>query len=202
MKRTAYLGQDGDGKTLHMVIDFLFAYLAGKPIYTNMKGLKIPHTYIDADDIGDAVLHDNSILDSYDGPKVLGIDEIQTVLDGRNAMSRDNRKMTLFVSQIRKRKLDLIYTSQYVSGADPRVRQLIRKVVNLKAVRSDNDIGLGTPDEPEPIKFIRWESEVDKVLMGFARPKKKITPRWVARALGYRWYDSWTKVKPAEGYVS
>lgn len=125
--------------------DFVF----GRQIYGNLHLKLIPYTYIEIPELIEMVIHKN--VDNT--PKTLILDEIQTAFDGRRSSSQQNINLALFVSQCRKRGFNIIYTSQFITGADPRMRTLTDKLVRCLPTLNINDVGLGDMENPEPTRL-------------------------------------------------
>lgn len=190
MKAVFYWGKTGSGKTLHAVFDALVDYInpvKPRQIYTNMQSLKIPCVKLDLIDLVTAVSSENNdIIDN--SPKTLLLDEIQTLMDGRRAMTKLNIDLSLFISQCRKRGFNIIYTSQYISGADPRLRQLTDKLVRCVSMHRNSE------EKPYAFKYF-----IIDVLTG--QMKVKTWNGKLADIFG-RYYDTYEVIRPVEEYVS
>lgn len=104
-------GDLGSGKTAIMTLLAYFFYKNGYKVMSNY-GLKFPHETIDV----------NNVEDNYN--YVVCIDEMTTILDGRNSSSAFNKDFSYFVLQSRKRNIILIYTAQFKDSVDKRLRNL------------------------------------------------------------------------------
>jgi len=120
-----YKGRRGCGKTLTMVKDALNFYDNGWTIYSNFD-ICIPYKKITNEDIINLVENEN-IKDC-----VLLIDEIQTIVDSRRSMKKDNLNFSYFVQQIRKRNIILLCTTQFTRTTDLRLREHTDIVVKPK----------------------------------------------------------------------
>lgn len=197
MKTKFYWGETGSGKTLRAVKDILVDFLLGRQIISNATLKQIPYTKIELNDLIEMAFDKDSDIMNNQAPKTMFLDEIQTAFDGRRAMSRNNIDFSLFISQCRKRGINVIYTSQYISGADPRIRTLTDKLIRCVSIKDYNDLGLSIdPQNPEPIKFRFY----------IVNPKdpatviKKTWNRAIARVF-YKFYDTYEVIRPVEGYT-
>ena len=170
------------------VRDFMF----GRQIYGNLHFKLIPYTYIEIPDLIDMVLHKE--IDNT--PKTLILDEIHTAFDGRRSSSRQNINLSHFVSQCRKRGFNIIYTSQFITGADPRMRVLTDKLVQCIPSFNLNDVGYGDLENPEPTKITYLSTHPqypDKI-------KKKTIKRDVLRHF-YDFYNTYEIIRPELSYA-
>lgn len=176
--------------------------MLGRRLYSNMQGIKnLPYYYIDLEDL--ILMVQNEELDvNDDTPKTLLLDEIHTMFDGRRSSSRENIDFSQFISQCRKRHFNIYYTSQWIAGADVRIRTLTNQLIRCTPVFSRNDIGLGTIDEPEPMAIHHTIIDVLDMMENQANYKKrtKVYPRWRNRPF-YQFYDTFEVIRPVESYV-
>ena len=184
MKSTFYFGKTGSGKTLHTVIDLLIDILNGRKAYGNMGIYHLPYTRLNLNDLVDAVLASESDF-SDSSPKTLILDEIQTLMDSRK--SSRNTDFSLFISQCRKRGFNVIYTSQYLMGADIRLRQLTDKLVWCLPVYKTGDVLKG-------FKYIKFDVLTGQYKIQFIRES-------IAKAF-YKFYNTYEVIRPVEEYVS
>lgn len=112
-----YTGKRGAGKTLSMVKDAYMYWLDGWPVYTNMKNIAFPHTYVEEEDL--LKIDKRTELDDC----VLVIDEIQILLESRTSGRVSQRNFSYFIQQIRKRNIILLCTTQFTNTVDLRLRQ-------------------------------------------------------------------------------
>lgn len=111
-----YKGRRGAGKTLTMVKDALNFYDKGWTLYSNFD-ICIPYKKLSNEDIIN-IADNESIRDC-----VLLIDEIQTIIDSRRSMRKENLNFSYFVQQIRKRNIILLCTTQFTKTTDVRLRE-------------------------------------------------------------------------------
>lgn len=131
----AYTGAKGKGKTLSMVKDMYKYSYRGWEIYTNI-GVNFAHNELTEEHIKN--------LNRSAGLKncVIAIDEIQIFFDSRLSQKKENKNFSNFVQQIRKRNIKLLFTTQYISTVDKRIRQHIDYIIKPKmlSILSNNDI--------------------------------------------------------------
>lgn len=201
MNSEFFYGQTGSGKTLSAIKKVVRDYFLGRRIYTNMRDIKlIPYYYIDLEEL--ILMVQNEELDvNDDSPKTLLLDEIHTMFDGRRSSRKENIDFSMFISQCRKRHFNVYYTSQWLAGADVRIRTLTNKLVKCIPHFSRNDIGLGTIDEPEPIAIQHIITDVLDLMENVHNPKKrkKVIPRWRMRPF-YQFYNTYEVIRPVESY--
>lgn len=200
MKSKFFYGATGSGKTLSMVKEGVKDFILGRTIYSNMKSIKnIPYYYIDLEDL--ILMVQNEELDVDDkSPKSLLLDEIHTMFDGRRSQSRDNIDFSLFISQCRKRRFNVYYTSQWISGADVRIRTITSELVRCIAHVDVNDYGLGDASTPEPIRVEKKSIKIEDLQAGIQNVKVKYESRWRLRPF-YQFYDTYEVIRPTESYA-
>lgn len=202
MKSKFFTGQTGSGKTHGMIKQGVKDFILGRVLFSNMQKIKnLPYYYVDLEDL--ILMVQNEELDLVDArPKTLMLDEIHTMFDGRRSSSRENIDFSLFISQCRKRHFNVYYTSQWITGADPRIRTLTQEFVRCFGHYSINDIGLGTIEEPEAIALEQITSNVIDMQENPTsyKRKRKIYPRWRNRPF-YKFYDTFEVIRPVESYA-
>jgi hypothetical protein len=112
---TCVLGQRGSGKTLFMTFLAYQYYLEGKKIYSNYHLKEIPYTYISFKELAELPEELNNA--------VVFMDEIQIGADSYEIFKRSNKMITVFATQLRKRKVTLYYSTQVFTMATKRLRQ-------------------------------------------------------------------------------
>ena len=199
MKSRFFYGQTGSGKTWSAVKETVKDVLLGRDAYSNMKSLKFRYYYVDLEDLI-LMVQDEQLDVNNNTPKTLLLDEIHTMFDGRKSQSKANIDFSAFISQCRKRKFNVYYTSQWVSGADTRIRTLTTELIRCIPYFNPNDVGLGDASTPEPIKIEHRISNVVDLMEGIHRVKRKIYPRWRMRPF-YQFYDTYEVIRPVEVYT-
>jgi zonular occludens toxin Zot len=200
MKSKFFYGATGSGKTLNMVKEGVRDAMLGRIIYSNMKGIKnMPYYYIDLEDL--ILMVQNEELDVNDEtPKSLLLDEIHTMFDGRRSSSRANIDFSVFISQCRKRRFNVYYTSQWITGADNRIRTLTNELIRCVPYIDVYDYGYGDVSTPEPIAIEKRIMQVADLQSGFMKPKIKKESRWRNRPF-YKYYDTFEVIRPVEVYT-
>ena len=116
MPITGIVGDLGGGKTLLMTYQGYKRFLRGQRIMANY-GVRYKHARLNAAVLVemDADLQDLVILG----------DEFHIVIDSRNSMTADNKAITYFVLQTRKRNVHLYFTTQDEGQVDVRLRMRV-----------------------------------------------------------------------------
>ncbi len=112
-----YLGMVGSGKTCSAVREAYRYFLKGYTVYANIW-LKFPHKPMNKEVIKEMV-HNKQLKNC-----VILLDEIGVFLDSRMSMSKKNRLFSYFLAQTRKRSVRLLWTSQFSTLVDKRLRKL------------------------------------------------------------------------------
>lgn len=134
------IGGMGTGKTLTMTYYLYKDYLNKRKIFANymlnFKFEKLNKTFFQ----NYAESKFNLIKSS------IGLDELHVFLDSRSAMAKKNKMMTKFITQSRKRDVDLYYTTQDISfetfhrsgQVDLRLRKLTDMLIlcNYKKIKN------------------------------------------------------------------
>lgn len=163
------------------------------------KITNLPYYYVDLEDL--ILMVSNEELDINDSrPKTLFLDEIHTMFDGRRSQSRGNIDFSNFISQCRKRKFNVYYTSQWISGADTRIRTLTTELIRCIPHINYQDVGLGDFSTPEPISIEHRIMDIVDVMENNGKIRKKIFPRWRNRPF-YKFYDTYEVIRPTESYA-
>lgn len=109
------VGDRGGGKTLTAVNIVDEYQKAGLKVFSNFELIGIPYEHIEFNDIVDfpEYLHDGVII----------IDEAHIGTDAYDFFSKRVREITKFATQIRKRRLIFLYTTQVFTQVAKRLRQ-------------------------------------------------------------------------------
>lgn len=139
----AITGALGAGKTAFLVYLMELESRAGRHVYTNVSDLKIPHSFLSWPEV--EVLKGGGVpfpeLDKNPVEyKTVGWDEAHTGAHARRSMSNENIAVGNFVSQTRKLRLNLYYTTQRF------------KKMELE-VRDCTDMILDVEDDPEALNW-------------------------------------------------
>lgn len=128
------IGGIGSGKTLTMTYHLYKDHLKKRKIYANY-GLKFEYQQLTGAFFRDYAKSGFDLMNSS-----IGLDELHVFLDSRNAMSNKNKMMSRFITQSRKRGVDMYYTTQDLnhesfarSGqVDLRLRKLTDMLIHCK----------------------------------------------------------------------
>jgi len=200
LKSKFFYGQTGSGKTLSAIRECIRDVILGRTLYTNLKKIqKIPYYYVDLEDL--ILMVQNEELDTNDErPKTLFLDEIHTMFDGRRSQSRPNIDFSMFISQCRKRRFNVYYTSQWISGADTRIRTLTSELIRCVPHINYADVGYGDISTPEPVSIEHRIMNIADLMENNMKVKKKIYNRFRNRPF-YQFYDTFEVIRPAEVYA-
>lgn len=200
MRSKFFYGQTGSGKTWSAVKESVRDVFLGRTLFSNMQSIKeIPYYYVDLEDLILMVQYEQLDVNN-DRPKTLLLDEIHTMFDGRKSASKANIDFSVFISQCRKRKFNIYYTSQWVSGADTRIRTLTTQLIRCVPHFSRSDYGLGDFSTPEPIRIEHRITNISDLMENpYIKPKVKYVPRWRMRPI-YKYYDTFEVIRPAVIY--
>lgn len=141
------IGARGSGKTLTMTKFLYNDYVNGAKIFTNY-GLRFGRK-----SSAMIVPLDRKFFDDYRQSNFninnasIGIDEAHVFIDSRSSMSRKNKMFSRFITQSRKRDVNLYYTTQDISmetfltsgQVDLRLRKLTDYLVFCRFVKIDSN---------------------------------------------------------------
>jgi hypothetical protein len=136
------IGKQGEGKTL-MATKLAFDESEDRPIFSNYKLFGRPYTAITfnpklAKDEGKLdILAMLDIDPNYFNGGIMLLDEITLYLDSLDFMRKNNRRLQTFFSQLRKRNILLIGTTQYLMNLDIRIRRQCMAVLEMKHLKYD-----------------------------------------------------------------
>jgi RecA/RadA recombinase len=130
-------GLRGSGKTLLAVLLAYYEHKAGKRILTNMANLNFPTELLQIKDIV-------NLSPEIAGCTVL-LDELHTIADSRKSTRLQNIQISNFFLQSRHRGVNIIYTEQYQSSDDKRIRQNTDMKIVARNLYIDSDSD-GIPD--------------------------------------------------------
>lgn len=121
-------GYKGAGKTAYCTQLCWEGHLRGRAIFSNYK-LEFPFKPLDL----------KAMLDNPDWVKngIIAIDEAQTFVDCRLAGSKKNRLFSYLMLQGRKRKIDIILTTQQLCNVDIRIRRNLEHLYECSALKKD-----------------------------------------------------------------
>jgi hypothetical protein len=150
------VGYKGAGKTNFCTHLCWEGYLQGRKIFSNYK-LEFPFTPL-------------NVIEMIDNPNmvkngIIAIDEAHCYLDSRLSGSKKNRMFSYIMLQGRKRRIDIIITSQSIDQIDIRLRRHLEHLYECKALKKDTRDGKNIlrPATSEEIE----NQEVDLVRIEF-----------------------------------
>lgn len=126
------IGPQGSGKTLMMVKN-LYDELEKNParrVFANMRKLKCEHEYFNFKQFLDLV----TIPDDSLNGSIFFIDEIHLYFDSLDFTKKDSRKAQVFFSQLRKRGILVLATTQYLMQLDIRIRRQATNVFDMEHI--------------------------------------------------------------------
>lgn len=139
------IGKQGSGKTL-MATKIAIDTIEERPdlkVFSNYKLNGVDFTYITFNDdieVNKGKLDILKTLDenpNYFNNSIMLIDELHLYLDSLDFMKKNNRRLQVFFSQLRKRRILLIGTTQYFMNVDIRIRRQCLSVLDMKHITKD-----------------------------------------------------------------
>ena len=133
------IGRQGSGKTAFITKLLVDNYTNNKKVYSNYSLFDIDYEKITFDNKRNKNAIDilNVIKDNpnYFNNSIMLLDEIHLYFDSRDFMKQNNRVIQNFFSQLRKRNILLLATTQYILHLDIRIRRqalAVFQMTNLK----------------------------------------------------------------------
>ena len=133
------IGRQGSGKTAFITKLLVDNYTSDKKVYSNYSLFGINYEKITFDNKRNKnstdilkVICDNP---DYFNNSIMLLDEIHIYFDSRDFMKQNNRVIQNFFSQLRKRNILLLATTQYILHLDIRTRRqalAVFQMINLK----------------------------------------------------------------------
>lgn len=123
------IGPQGSGKTL-LGVALLFELkklYPDKKIFSNTNLYNIEYEEYIFDDLFINIKNNNNYYDN----SIMLFDEIHIFLNSLDFYKKENRLLQGFFSQLRKRKIILIGTSQYILNVDVRIRRQAKRVFEI-----------------------------------------------------------------------
>ena len=123
------IGPQGSGKTL-LGVALLFELkklYPDKKIFSNTSLTNIEYEKYNFDDLLHNIKDDNNYYDN----SIMLFDEIHIFLNSLDYYKKQNRLVQGFFSQLRKRKIILLGTSQYILNVDVRIRRQSKRVFEI-----------------------------------------------------------------------
>jgi len=133
------IGRQGSGKTAFITKLLVDNYSPDKKVYSNYSLFGIEYEKITFDnkknknsiDILEVIKNNPD----YFNNSIMLLDEIHIYFDSRDFMRQNNRIIQNFFSQLRKRKILMLATTQYILHLDVRIRRqalAVFQMTNLK----------------------------------------------------------------------
>jgi len=133
------IGRQGSGKTAFITKLLIDNYSSDRKVYSNYSLFGIDYEKITFDNKRNKnaidilkVISDNP---DYFNNSIMLLDEIHIYFDSRDFMKQNNRIIQNFFSQLRKRNILLLATTQYILHLDIRIRRqalAVFQMTNLK----------------------------------------------------------------------
>ncbi len=140
-----FSGKQGSGKTL-MQTKIAFDNYEENPtlkVFSNYELKGMPFCYVTFNSEIEVNKEKLDILTQLDedpdffNNSIMLLDEIHLYLDSLDFMRRNNRRLQTFFSQLRKRNILLLGTTQYVMNLDIRIRRQCMNVIEMKHIKKD-----------------------------------------------------------------
>lgn len=133
------IGRQGSGKTAFITKLLVDNYTSDKKVYSNYSLFDINYEKITFDNKRNKNAIDilNVIKDNpnYFNNSIMLLDEIHLYFDSRDFMKTNNRIIQNFFSQLRKRNILLLATTQYILHLDIRIRRQALAVFQMTNLR-------------------------------------------------------------------
>ena len=133
------IGRQGSGKTAFITKLLVDNYSGDKKVYSNYSLFGINYEKITFDNKRNKnstdileIIRDNP---DYFNNSIMLLDEIHIYFDSRDFMRHNNRIIQNFFSQLRKRNILLLATTQYILHLDIRIRRQALAVFQMTNLR-------------------------------------------------------------------
>ena len=137
------IGKQGAGKTLFITKLAIDNYNEERKLFSNYTIYNRDFQKITlgneeeknkgAIDILEALDNDVNFFDN----SIMLLDEIHIYLDSLDFMRKNNRRLQVFFSQLRKRNILLLGTSQYILNVDIRIRRQCKNVFEMQRIKDN-----------------------------------------------------------------
>lgn len=123
------IGAQGSGKTLLSValIFELSKIFPDKKIFSNTELYNIEYERFNFENLLENIKYNNNYYDN----SIILFDEIHIFLNSLDYYKKQNRLVQSFFSQLRKRRIFLIGTAQYILNVDVRIRRQAKRVFEV-----------------------------------------------------------------------
>lgn len=135
------IGKQGSGKTLFITRLTVDNYHSNRKIFSNYTLYGLPFKKITLGNEREVANGSIDILDKLDEDinyfdnSIMLLDEIHIYLDSLDFMKKNNRRLHTFFSQLRKRNILLLGTTQYIMNVDIRIRRQCKYVFSMENVK-------------------------------------------------------------------
>lgn len=132
------LGQQGSGKTLFMTKHLIDNLTDERPVFSNYTLFGIDYKPITFDNSKEAkkgkidILKRLEVDDNFFNNSIMLLDEIHVYFDSRDWIRTNVRPIQTFFSQLRKRNILLLATTQYILNLDVRIRRQALAVFQME----------------------------------------------------------------------
>jgi archaellum biogenesis ATPase FlaH len=136
------IGKQGSGKTL-FITKLMYDSLNNRTVYSNYTLFGVPFQKIT---LGSEIEKERGSIDilealtenpNYFDNSIMLLDEIHIYLDSLDFMRKNNRKLQVFFSQLRKRNILLLATTQYIMNVDIRIRRQCMNVFEMSHLKDN-----------------------------------------------------------------
>lgn len=133
------IGKQGSGKTLFITKHLIDNVIPERKIYSNYELYNIDFQKITFDNYRERYAIDIlKVLEedtNYFNNSIMLLDEIHLYFDSRDFMKKNNRIIQTFFSQLRKRNILLLATTQYILHLDIRIRRQALAVFQMSHIK-------------------------------------------------------------------
>lgn len=135
------LGPQGSGKTLFITKHLVDNYNPERKVYSNYSLFGFPYERITFDNDIEVKKGAIDILkkleedENFFNNAIMLLDEIHLYFDSRDFMKNNVRGIQTFFSQLRKRKILLLGTTQYILNLDIRIRRQALAVFEMENIK-------------------------------------------------------------------
>lgn len=132
------IGRQGSGKTAFITKLLIDNYSSDRKVYSNYSLFGIDYEKITFDNKRNNAIDILKVISDnpdYFNNSIMLLDEIHIYFDSRDFMKQNNRIIQNFFSQLRKRNILLLATTQYILHLDIRIRRqalAVFQMTNLK----------------------------------------------------------------------
>ena len=134
------IGQQGTGKTAFITKHIVdnWSVNNNRKVFSNYTLNNVPHTPITFDNEKEVqkgkldILKTLSVDENFFNNSIMAIDEIHVYFSSSLWLSKNVRPIQTFFSQLRKRNILLLATSQFIIRVDPIIRQQAKFVFDME----------------------------------------------------------------------